>query len=112
MNTWDTPGQHLATAIYCGAYVLVALGYTLVWRHASRGGRLLTPDADPGTVRWTTQELRIGFTLYVIALALAFVSVAASLAICVLLDCFWALRAACAADSGRYDVALRSPTRY
>ncbi|MGH2461368.1 MAG: TMEM175 family protein [Chloroflexota bacterium] len=85
------PGQDLATAVYCGAYFLVSLGYNLAWYHAARGHRMIAPDLDPDLVRWTTEETALGLLLYAIALPLAFLSVAASLTICVVLDVFWAL---------------------
>ncbi len=75
------PGQYLAAAIYNGTFIVIALLFTLLWRTASTDGRLIHRSANADSVRAVTESYRWGPAIYGIAFALAFVNVAASLAL-------------------------------
>ncbi len=84
------PGQRLAAAVYNGLFIVIALFFNLLWRGAAR--RLLRHNADPAVVRAIDGSYRFGW-LYVVAFALAFVNVAASLALNLGLAVYFALPA-------------------
>jgi uncharacterized membrane protein len=74
-------GQYLAAAVYNGTFIVIALFFNLLWRSASIGGRLLHAHANTRRVEAITDGYRWGPAIYTVAFALAFVSVAASLAL-------------------------------
>jgi uncharacterized membrane protein len=85
------PGQRTAAAVYNGTYVLIAILYNLLWRTASKRGRLLRHDADPHAVAAINSSFGWGVPIYTIAFALAFMNVTASLILNLLLAVFFAL---------------------
>jgi uncharacterized membrane protein len=80
-----------AAAVYAGNFVLLAVVFNLLWRYASRGNRLLAPDASAAAVAAITRQYGFGPPLYLLAFALAFVSVPASVGICMALAAFFTL---------------------
>ena len=87
------PGQRTAAAVYNGTYVFIAELYNLLWRTASRQGRLLRPNADARAVAAINSSFRWGLPIYTVAFVLAFVNVTASLILNLVLAVFFALPA-------------------
>ncbi len=65
--------------------------FQLLWRHASRNGRLLRPDHDRRKAQRITEQYRFGPLLYTLSFALAFVTVPASVGMNLALAVFFAL---------------------
>jgi uncharacterized membrane protein len=84
-------GQVTAAVVYNGTLIAIAICFNLLWRSASRHGRLLYEDHDRDAVRHITESYRYGPLWYVAALALAFVSVTASLLLTLALAIYFAL---------------------
>lgn len=82
--------QSVATAVYSLNYFLIALAYNFMWWYASGHRRLLHADVDMETVRSVNRRYRYGPFSYLACVALAFVSVPASLALNVALAVFFA----------------------
>ncbi|MBV9852858.1 MAG: DUF1211 domain-containing protein [Armatimonadetes bacterium] len=80
----------VAAAVFSGGYLLIALGYNLLWRYALRVG-LLKPDAPPRAVETITGQYRFGPLYYLTAFILAFISVPASVGLALGLAVFFAL---------------------
>jgi uncharacterized membrane protein len=96
------PGQRTAAMIYNGTFFVIAVCFNLLWRSASGDGRLLRPDHDRDAVVHITASYRLGPLSYVAALALAFVSTTASVALNLVLAVYFALPSKTAAEiSGR-----------
>jgi uncharacterized membrane protein len=83
----------VAAAFYAGLFTLIALVFNLLWRYAAQKRRLLAEDADAQAVADITRSYRFGPLVYFIAFLLAFVSVPASVTLCMLLALFFALPA-------------------
>lgn len=86
----EPEGERAAAAVYSGFFVLIALAFNLVWRDASKDGRLLHPGHDPAQVANITRRYRYGPLLYLTAFGLAFVNVWASVGLCLALAVFFA----------------------
>jgi uncharacterized membrane protein len=84
-------GQRTAAVVYNGTYVFIAILFHLLWRTASKRGRLLRRDADPRGVAAINSSFRWGVPIYTIAFVLGFVNVTASLVLNLLLAAFFAL---------------------
>jgi uncharacterized membrane protein len=82
------PDAHLAAAVYCGLFTLIAVCFNLVWWYAAHSNRLTTPDGGGGAV---TRRYMFGPLFYLVALGVAFFSVPAALLICTALAVFFAL---------------------
>jgi uncharacterized membrane protein len=84
--------QSVATAVYSGWFLLIAIFFNLLWRYASTGGRLLSPqDHEAGLADIITARYRWGPAAYFAAFVLAFVWAPASLALNLLLAIFYAI---------------------
>jgi uncharacterized membrane protein len=81
--------EGVATAVYAGALLAMSLSFYSLWRHA-RTGRLLAHELPETTVRSLTRRNMVGHVGYAAALAIAFVSPLASLAICAGVAFFYA----------------------
>src|SRR5262245_5142195 len=99
-------GQTTAASVYNGTLIAIAICSNLLWRTASRNGRLLREDHDRDAVRHITESYRYGPLWYAIALALAFVSVTASLLLNLALAIYFALPSKTAAT-----ISPRRPAR-
>jgi uncharacterized membrane protein len=87
-----TPDQNVATAVYTGWCLMIALFFNLLWRYAARGGRLLSQsDHDAGLARIVSARYRWGGPGYLLAFVLSFVWAPAALAVIFLLAVFYAL---------------------
>jgi uncharacterized membrane protein len=85
------PEARTAAAIYAGTYFALAIVFNLLWRYASAGGRLLDSRSSPAEVRAITRDYSFGPVLYFAAFLLAFLSVPASLGLCLGLAAFFAI---------------------
>jgi TMEM175 potassium channel family protein len=93
-------GQTTAASVYNGTLIGIAICFNLLWRSASTNGRLLHHDHDPDAVRHISESYRYGPLWYVVALALEFVSVTASLLLNLALAIYFALPSKTAAAIG------------
>ena len=86
------PGARTAVVVYDSAYLGVALFFNLLWRYAvSRDGHLLGYDLDREAAHKITQQYNYGPMAYMIAVALAWISIPASLLINLVLAIFFAI---------------------
>jgi len=84
------PQARTAAAVYTGTYEAIAITFNLLWNYASARRRLLGSRASPAEVDAITRQYRVGPVSYLAAFVLSFVSVPASLGICMLLAVFFA----------------------
>ena len=85
------PDARTAAAVYSGTYLAIAIAFNALWRYASGGRRLIDPRSDQAGIDAITRNYRFGPLYYLTAFVLAFVSVAASLGICLALAVFFAV---------------------
>jgi uncharacterized membrane protein len=86
------PGARTAVVVYDAAYLGVAFFFNLLWRYAaSRDGHLLATDVDREVADKITQQYNYGPIAYMIAIALAWISIPASLLINLVLAIFFAI---------------------
>lgn len=83
--------EKAATMLYAGVYVAVAIFFNLLWRYAAWGHRLLGEQVNAAEVNRISRQYAFGPLLYLACFALAYISVAASLALNVALAVFYAL---------------------
>jgi uncharacterized membrane protein len=83
--------QSVAAAFYSGTFAAIALAFNALWHCAVRRPALLDEHADPALIRAISQNYRFGPPLDLLALLVAFVSGAASFAICMAMAVFFAL---------------------
>ncbi len=70
---------------------MTAVFFTLLWLYAAGNRRLVDRRTDPSVLRAMTRRFVLGMFLYIVAFALAFVSVTASLALIVALALLFVL---------------------
>jgi TMEM175 potassium channel family protein len=85
------PDEKAATMLYAGTYVVVAVFFNVLWRYAASGHRLLGEEVDEAEVNRITRQYAYGPLLYLACFVLAYINVAASLALNVGLAIFFAL---------------------
>ena len=83
--------DRLAALVFNGTYVVIAIVFNLLWRYAAQEGRLLGKEWDAAAIRNISKQYAFGPLLYLVAFGLAWVSVAASLALSFALAIFFAL---------------------
>ena len=81
----------LAALVFNGTYVVIAIVFNVLWRYAVHEGRLLGHDADLTTIEHITKQYAFGPLLYLASFGLAWINVAASLALSFGLAIFFAL---------------------
>jgi uncharacterized membrane protein len=86
-----SPDARTAALFYSGAFLVMAVFFQLLWRQASRWGRLLRHQPDPRALRAIDRSYGVGLVLYATAFALAFVNVVASVALNLALAVYFAL---------------------
>ncbi len=87
-----TRGQHLAAAIYAGAFLLMSIAFAVLnWHILMRKARLLQTELPYAERRRILSRSVTGLGPYVLATGLAFVSQYATLTICGALALFYAL---------------------
>jgi uncharacterized membrane protein len=69
----DGRALNTAAAFYCGTFILISMGYNLIWRSMVRGD-LLKAEVSASHVRKITQAYRIGMVVYVLSTLVAFTS--------------------------------------
>ncbi len=84
-------GAHIAAAAFSGTYAVLAICFNLLWRYAAHKNRLLDHRADPHLVGAITRGYSYGPPVYLLTFVLAFISVAASVTMNLVLAIFWAL---------------------
>ena len=90
-----------AAAVYAGTYVAIAVAFDLLWRYAASRRRLLAQGAPGGgDVEAITRQYRVGPAMYLIAFVLAFVSVAASVGLCLALALYFSFSGSLRAAEG------------
>jgi uncharacterized membrane protein len=80
-----------ATVVYGLAMVAIAVMFNVVWRSASRNGRLLVPGVDTAGVERISRSYLGGPIAYTVATLVAFVSPFLSLGIFAAMALFWLL---------------------
>ena len=86
------PGARTAVVVYNAAYFGIAVFFSLLWRYAAtRNGHLLAADVDREATDKIMQQYNYGPLAYAIAIALAWISITASLLINLVLACFFAI---------------------
>jgi uncharacterized membrane protein len=80
---------HIAAAVYCAYFAVVALAFNGLWWYAAVGGRLLHDGGQAGQ-RSVSRRYMLGPMLYMVAFGVALLSVPLSLVICVALAIFFA----------------------
>jgi uncharacterized membrane protein len=82
------PGEHTATAAYCGTFVLVSIAFNAFWEVATGRG-LLKRGVSEKHVAKIRNAYRFGLVVYVAAALLAFWHPAVGLGLCLSLWIFW-----------------------
>jgi uncharacterized membrane protein len=80
-----------AGAVYAGTLAVTAVIFTLLWLYAAAGYRLVDRNLDPVLLRMMTRRYVFGMVSYLVAFTLAFVNVAASLVLIVVLALLFVL---------------------
>lgn len=83
----------VAANIYTGTFLAISLAFDMLWRHASTG--LLAKNASvvkEDQAEQITQQYRFGPALYLLTFGVSFASESWSIALCLLLALFFALR--------------------
>ncbi len=70
-----------AAAFYSATFVVISLAFQALWLYATYKRRLLSKRVDPALVATITRQYRFGPLFYLVAFALAFVGVWASVAV-------------------------------
>jgi len=85
-------GARTALIVYDAAYFGIALFFTLLWRYAASGdGHLLADNVDREAAQRITEQYNYGPMAYAIAIAMAWISISASLLINLVLAIFFAI---------------------
>lgn len=87
------PEAKLAANLYTGTFLAISLAFHVLWRHASiklLGASVANSKNDEAAL--ITKQYRFGPPLYFITFGVSFVSEAWSVAMCLLLALFFALR--------------------
>jgi uncharacterized membrane protein len=86
-----TPSKQLSVTIYTGLFVLVNLGFNLLWRQACKDRTLLRPGLSEQAILALRNNYLYGFPTYLAAFLLSFFYPDTALLICILLWFFWAV---------------------
>jgi uncharacterized membrane protein len=84
------PERETAGVIYAGTLAVTALFFTLLWLYAA-ANRLVDRDLDPSLLRVMTRRYLLGTVAYLLVFLLAFVNVAASLILIIILALLFVL---------------------
>ncbi len=80
-----------AAALYSASYLAIAIVFNVLWRYASRNGRLLDASTSAAAIAEIDRSYRFGPPLYALAFVLAFVNLTASLLTCLALAVFFSV---------------------
>ena len=81
----------MAGAVYAGTLAVTAIFFTLLWLYAAANYRLVDRNLDPSLLRAMTRRYVFGMAAYLLTFALAFVNVAVSLILIVILALLFVL---------------------
>lgn len=87
----DDQGAQIAAALYTGAFVWVALGFNLLWRHLSARPERLLATVSRADRRRISRTYAATLGLYILAFALAWLLPWASVVITLVLAVFFAV---------------------
>jgi uncharacterized membrane protein len=73
--------EHVAAAVYGGAFVLMAIAFGSLWEYTTRHRERLGVELTDEEVRRRTRAFHLGIPFYVVAVAVAFISPAVVLVI-------------------------------
>jgi TMEM175 potassium channel family protein len=82
-----------AAGVYSGVFFLLSVAWKVLWRYASKEHRLLSRVVTNQDTKRLDRDFNLGVLLYVLALALAFVSGLASFVAVLASAVFWATTA-------------------
>ena len=83
------PGNKTAVIAYAATLLVMAALYTIWWRYARTGRRLIDPDVKEAELRAIDRGFAPGVPLYLVVLVLAFVSPLAAVILTLLLAAFY-----------------------
>lgn len=86
-------GERIAGAVYAGLWLLIGLAFQVWWRYAAYHRRLIAGHVPDAVVREITKQYSLAPPAYGLAFVLAFVNVAASVAVIALLALFYGVTA-------------------
>ena len=89
------PEAKVAANIYTGTVLAISIAFKILWRHATKGRRLLAVYASTearSETRLITEHDRLGLFFYLLAFGVSFFSEGASISICLLLAFGFALQ--------------------
>ena len=79
-----------AAAFYCGTYVAINVGYNLLWYSSAHKRRLIKPDVPDAHLKKIRNAYLLAFPVYVLAVAVSFLTAYGGLAICMAPWALWA----------------------
>ena len=75
----------VAGGLFAGTFFAITLAFNGLWHHASKDGRLLVRSADSAEIKKIAHQYWWGPVLYLVALAVSFLSAGLSVALCLCL---------------------------
>ena len=84
------PSANVAAAFYCGTYVAINVGYNLLWYSSAYNRRLIKPEVSDAHLRKIRNAYLFALPVYVLAVAVSFLTAYGGLAICMALWLLWA----------------------
>ncbi|BAP87417.1 putative uncharacterized protein [Burkholderiales bacterium GJ-E10] len=88
------PEARVAAILYTGNFLLISIVFYGLWRHVSKGGKLLPVDVgslNEGEVTRITKRYQLAPLFYFVAFGLSFISEIAGVSSCLFLALFFAL---------------------
>ncbi len=80
-----------AAAVYSGAFLLLALAWNVLWRHASTNHRLLGKHVTDSQAQGITRQYYVGPLFYALAFLVALLSGLASVVVILLVAAYYAV---------------------
>lgn len=81
---------NVAVAMYCATFLLLNIGFNLLWWSASADRRLLRSDVSPVAIKRIRRAYMAGFFVYLASVLISFWAPYAGLAACSLMWVLWA----------------------
>jgi len=88
-----SPNHRYAALLYNGTYVMLAICFNVLLRHAVRRNRLLGKQVNQHEIQAMLRQYRYGPLAYLITFGLTWISVPASLILNLVMAVFWAIPA-------------------
>jgi uncharacterized membrane protein len=86
----NQPGANVAVAVYCATFLLLNIGFNLLWWSASADRSLLQSEVSPVAIRRIRRAYLVGFVVYAASVFIAFWAPYAGLALCSFMWILWA----------------------